>query len=43
MPSTVAQYEKKLKVPSVCELLPLRDILDGVMVRTNGASSQTMK
>jgi type IV secretory pathway VirB4 component len=37
MPLTVAQYEKKLKVPAVCELLPLRDILDGVMVRTNGA------
>jgi hypothetical protein len=37
MPLTVAQYEKKLKVPAVCELLPVRDILDGVMVRTNGA------
>jgi hypothetical protein len=25
MPLTVAQYEKKLKVPAVCELLPLRE------------------
>jgi hypothetical protein len=37
MPLTTAQHEKSLKVPAVCELLPLRDILDNVMVRTNGA------
>jgi hypothetical protein len=37
MPLTTAQHEKKLKVPAVCELLPLRDILDDVIVRTNGA------
>jgi type IV secretory pathway VirB4 component len=37
MPLTTAQHKKKLKVPAVCELLPLRDILDDVMVRTNGS------
>jgi type IV secretory pathway VirB4 component len=37
MPLTFAQHEKKKKSPAVCELLPLRDILDKVMVRTNGA------
>jgi hypothetical protein len=37
MPMTTEQHEKSLKVPGVCELLPLRDILDSVMVRTNGA------
>jgi hypothetical protein len=37
MPLTTAQHEKRLKVPAVCELLPLRDILDDVIVRTNGA------
>jgi type IV secretory pathway VirB4 component len=37
MPLTFAQHEKNTKSPAVCELLPLRDILDKVMVRTNGA------
>src|SRR5260370_26354430 len=39
MPLTYAEHEKRLKVPAVCELLPLRDLPDGdkVMVRTNGA------
>ena len=37
MPPTIAQNEKKAKVPAVCELLPVRDILDNVVVRTNGA------
>src|ERR1700749_128937 len=37
MPMTTEQHEKNLKMPAVCELLPLRDILDSVMVRTNGA------
>ena len=32
MPLTIAQHEKKLKVPAVCELLPLRDILDEVIM-----------
>ncbi len=39
MPLTHAEHEKRLKVPAVCELLPLRDLPDGdnIMVRTNGA------
>jgi hypothetical protein len=39
MPLTNAEHEKRLKVPAVCELLPLRDLPDGdnIMVRTNGA------
>lgn len=39
MPVTHAEHEKKMKVPAVCELLPLRDIprRDNIMVRTNGA------
>jgi len=36
---TNAERDKKMKVPAVCELLPLRDLPQGdnVMVRTNGA------
>ncbi|WP_188555448.1 TraG/VirB4 family ATPase [Edaphobacter dinghuensis] len=36
---TYAEYEKRQKVPAVCELLPLRDLprRDNIMVRTNGA------
>ena len=39
MPMTYAEHDKKLKVPAVCELLPLRDLPvdDNIMVRTNGA------
>jgi hypothetical protein len=37
MPITLEQHEKNLEDPAVCELLPVRDYLDGVMVRTNGA------
>ncbi len=39
MPLTYEEHEKRLKVPAVCELLPLRDLPDGdnIMVRTNGA------
>src|SRR6266851_3521778 len=39
MPLTYAEHEKHMKVPAVCELLPLRDLPDGdnIMVRTNGA------
>lgn len=39
MPMTYAEHEKKMKSPSVCELLPLRDLPEGdnVMIRTNGA------
>jgi len=39
MPMTYAEREKNMKVPAVCELLPLRDLPagDNIMVRTNGA------
>src|SRR5580704_4094816 len=39
MPVTQAEHDRRLKVPAVCELLPLRDLPfgDNVMVRTNGA------
>src|SRR5260370_30500863 len=37
MPLTSSKHEQNLKVPAVCELLPVRDILDSVMVRTSGA------
>src|SRR6516164_10247460 len=33
----MVQHEKKLDDPSVAELLPVRDYLDGLMVRTNGS------
>src|SRR5579863_2615826 len=36
MPRTVAQQEKFLDDPAICELLKIRDFLDGVMVRTDG-------
>ena len=26
MPMTYAEHDKKMKVPAVCELLPLRDL-----------------
>jgi type IV secretory pathway VirB4 component len=39
MPVTQAERDKNLRVPAVCELLPLRDLPmgDNIMVRTNGA------
>src|ERR1700744_1322164 len=39
MPMTYAEHDRKLKIPAVCELLPLRDLPlgDNTMVRTNGA------
>lgn len=39
MPMTYSEHEKTMKVPAVCELLPLRDIPrhGNIMVRTNGA------
>ncbi len=37
MPITLAQHEKKLQEPALCELLPVRDYLDNVIARTNGA------
>ncbi len=37
MPLTVRQWEESLRQPALCELLPIRDYLDNVMVRTNGS------
>src|SRR3984893_7875970 len=39
MPVTQTEHDRRLKVPAVCELLPLRDLPlgDNIMVRTNGA------
>jgi type IV secretory pathway VirB4 component len=37
MPVTWERHEKSLDDPALCEQLPVRDYLDNVMVRTNGA------
>src|SRR5215471_9140991 len=37
MPLTQEQHDKKLDDPAACEQLPVRDYLDSVVVRTNGA------
>ena len=37
MPITLEQHERKLHDPALCEQLPVRDYLDNVVVRTNGA------
>ena len=37
MPLTMTQYEKSLENPPLCELLPVRDYLDEIMVRTDGS------
>jgi type IV secretory pathway VirB4 component len=37
MPLTLRQHERNLSDPAVCEQLPVRDYLDNVVVRTNGA------
>lgn len=34
---TRTRHEASLRSPAFCELLPVRDFLDGVMVCTNGA------
>ena len=36
MAETMAQHERSLHDPAVCELLNIRDFLDGVMVRNDG-------
>jgi hypothetical protein len=36
MPLTFEQHEKSLENPPLCELLPIRDYLDSVMVRIDG-------
>lgn len=37
MPVTLEQHERKLHDPALCEQLPVRDYLDNIVVRTNGA------
>ena len=37
MPLTRTQFERELKEPALCEQLPVRDYVDSVVVRTNGA------
>ncbi len=37
MPTTIEQRERALHQPAFCELLPVRDILHDVIVRTTGA------
>ena len=37
MPLTIEQHEKSVEEPAICELLPVRDYLDNVMVRSDGA------
>ncbi len=36
MPTTWKQHEKTLSEPGLCELLPIRDYLDDVMIRLSG-------
>ena len=36
MPVTLRQWETSLRQPALCELLPVRDYLDGCIIRTNG-------
>src|SRR5919109_1249686 len=37
IPLTMRQHEASLHQPAFCELLPIRDYLDNVIVRSNGA------
>jgi hypothetical protein len=37
MPVTLRQWEDSLRQPALCELLPVRDYLDGCIIRTNGS------
>jgi hypothetical protein len=37
MPLTTTQHEAEMCNPALCELLPIRDFLDNVAIRTNGA------
>jgi type IV secretory pathway VirB4 component len=36
MPVTMRQWENSLRQPALCELLPVRDYVDGCIIRTNG-------
>jgi hypothetical protein len=37
VPLTLTQHEKSLQDPAICELLPVRDYLDNIMVRIDGS------
>ncbi len=37
MPKTMANHRRSLEDPAFCKLLPIRDFLDDVMVRTDGS------
>ena len=37
MPQTTAQHRASLTTPAMCELFPVRDLLDNVMVRLDGS------
>jgi hypothetical protein len=37
MPLTLRQWEDSMRQPALCELLPVRDYLDGCIIRTNGS------
>ncbi len=37
MPTTMSEYKKALRKPPLCELLPVRDYLDGVAVQMDGS------
>jgi hypothetical protein len=37
MPTTIEQHEISLHQPAFCELLPVRDILHDIIIRTTGA------
>ena len=37
MPLTMRQHKANLHQPAFCELLPIRDYLDNLIVRSNGA------
>jgi len=37
MPLTLRQWEDSLRQPALCELLPVRDYLDGCIIRTSGS------
>ena len=37
MPKTIAEHQRSLTAPAMCELLPIRAFLDDVMVRLDGS------
>src|SRR5512139_874627 len=37
MPITAAKHEEALRRPALCELMPVREYLDGVMVQVGGS------